>query len=301
MLGFPFGEDMPWSEEVEPIQYTLPVFQMEFKVTAKLFLFQFWCVSGFCIVYCLLCLGDVHEKLMDEIAANMGDSTFENSGDSNEAAGKSESDRFDASTEGEIVVAPAAAIDEPLQPWGGKWSLNSPPIQPDDPQYTAVQTVVHAYEELKNFDAESIMYTTLIFDGSPLFPHTNEMSAAQSAPNYSLKRTSIFSFLRDNGLLSNELTYQVLTVTFRENNIAKDFDRFYKEWKRRSKHSVDTQSFAYEEEIYDMLGEALLMLERIPEGQEMLVSPRDEKEKEKEEAQVVMRESMLKKVGLDKE
>ncbi|GMH56890.1 hypothetical protein TrLO_g11293 [Triparma laevis f. longispina] len=42
MLGFPFGEDMRWSEEVEPIQYSLPIFQMEFKVTPALFLFQFW-------------------------------------------------------------------------------------------------------------------------------------------------------------------------------------------------------------------------------------------------------------------
>ena len=77
MLGFPFGEDMPWSEEVEPIQYTLPIFQMEFKVTPQLFLFQFWCISCFCIVFIILCLGDAHEKLMDEIARSMGDSTYE--------------------------------------------------------------------------------------------------------------------------------------------------------------------------------------------------------------------------------
>ena len=139
MLGFPFGEDMPWSEEVEPIQYTLPVFQLEFKVTAEIFLFQFWVVTAFCIVYCLLCLGDVHEKLMDEIAANMGDSTFENVEDSEVdekkswfsglfgSASKSPSSPKtkpeNENVEGEIVIAASAAANEPLMPWGGHWKV----------------------------------------------------------------------------------------------------------------------------------------------------------------------------------
>jgi hypothetical protein len=50
---------------------------MEFKVTPSLFLFQFWCVSCFCIIFCILCLGDVHENLMDRIATAMHDSTYE--------------------------------------------------------------------------------------------------------------------------------------------------------------------------------------------------------------------------------
>ena len=101
MLGFPFGEDMPWSEEVEPIQYTLPVFQMEFKVTPQVFLFQFWCISCFCIVFCILCLGDAHEKLMDTIAQCMGDSTYE------QFEEIEPEDEKDGEGEEEIVVAPS--------------------------------------------------------------------------------------------------------------------------------------------------------------------------------------------------
>ena len=197
MLGFPFGEDMPWSEEVEPVQYTLPVFQMEFKVTPKLFLFQFWCVSTFCIVFCILCLGDVHENLMDRIASTMNDSTYEDE----EEAERTKQKQILASSEDEITVSPLS----PSSP-------SSPTVTQEEEQFLRQNNdAIAACKRLVPVGGEAtegILTLTKIY-----FPDSS-LAGATTSPE-----VRIFSFLRDFGLLSNATTFQTILSVYRGANI----------------------------------------------------------------------------------
>jgi hypothetical protein len=205
MLGFPFGEDMPWSEEVEPVQYTLPIFQMEFRVTPALFVFQFWCVSCFCIVFCILCLGDVHENLMDRIAGCMVDSTYE----------ELEEDEHDIAKkflEEDNNGASASEATEAEKQWQGA------AISKD--AESAYNRVRQWQNDKANVGAptESLITVVKLYFGEQPADYLNSPEILTSV--------KFFAFLRDYGALSNAITFQTILAVFQNVNF-RSVDRCY--------------------------------------------------------------------------